>query len=193
MDDPKFDEGGLIPAVVQDALDGRVLMVAYMNSEALEKTKVTGYVHFWSRSRKELWRKGETSGNQLRYVSHEADCDGDVLLVRVRPEGPTCHLGRPSCFPSASVGVLGDLEALLAERRRNPRESSYSSALMADEAKRLKKVVEEAGEVVVAARGGSDDEVVHEAADLTFHLLVLLAARGIPWSKVLQELEGRRR
>ncbi len=191
--DVEIPEGELLPVVVQDAIDGAVLMVAYMNREALEATRSTGYMHYWSRSRNVLWRKGETSGNVQRAVEIRTDCDRDTLLATVVPEGPACHTGTRTCFGESGPGILGELEEVLRDRRARPREGSYSSSLLRDEALRLKKVVEEAGEVVVAAHAQGDEALVAEAADLLFHLMVVLEARSISLRRVLEEMRRRRR
>ncbi len=200
-----FDERGLAAAVVQDAATGRVLMLGWMNAEALQLTESTGYVHFWSRSRGELWKKGETSGNTLRLVELAVDCDGDALLVRALPDGPTCHTGTTSCFdgdaPVELQGFAG-LESLwrvIASRAEHRPTGSYTTELLeggVDVAAR--KVSEEATEVLLAAKdhaaGVADDRrLAEEAADLIYHLLVLLAERSIPPSAVLEELAVRAR
>lgn len=187
-------DGSLLPVVVQDATDGAVLMLAWANAEALEATERTGEAHFWSRSRNELWRKGATSGNVLRVTGIATDCDGDALLYRVRPAGPACHTGRRTCFDGAdAAGVLGALEATIDARRGADPAISYTASLLAAGAGRPgQKVIEEAGETVVAALAGSDDELAGEAADLVYHLLVLLAARDIGLVRVLDVLDARR-
>jgi phosphoribosyl-ATP pyrophosphohydrolase/phosphoribosyl-AMP cyclohydrolase len=220
-----FDEGavrfgadGLVPAVVQDRADGRVLMVAYMDAEALAATVATGEVHFHSRSRGRLWRKGETSGNVLRLVSLAIDCDGDALLVTADPTGPTCHRGTRSCFDpeaatqastaSASQGFawLESLWATVAERAATRPEGSYTTSLLeggVDAAGR--KVTEEATEVLMAAkdddtaqkrgvdRTATRDALAGETADLLFHALVLLAERDLPPVAVIETLQARHR
>lgn len=200
----KFDEKGLIPAVVQDARTRDVLMVAYMDREAVEKTLEGPDVWFFSRSRNELWHKGETSGNYLKVVEVRADCDGDTLLVLANPVGPACHTGNQTCFfekPLAGTGdvpssasVLDRLYEVIAQRKRDMPEGSYTTKLFKDGAPRIaQKVVEEAGEVVIAAvaeNGGSTSE---EVADLLYHTLVLLAASDIDPAEVWAELEKRRK
>lgn len=192
---------GLIPAVVQDADSGRVLMVGWMNPNALQKTQTCGRVTFWSRSRQELWEKGSTSGNHLDLVSIEADCDADALLVTARPAGPTCHTGAPTCWgdqADAAFALLADLRNVIDGRARSRPEGSYTVALLEagpDGAGR--KVVEEATEVLLAAKdhaaGTADDRrVAEEAADLIYHLLVLLAERGIGVEAVADVLTDRR-
>jgi len=198
-----YDDRGLVPVVVQDTLSGAVLMVAWANREAVERTIATGEAHFWSRSREKLWRKGETSGNTLRVVEVQQDCDGDALLVRAEPAGPTCHLGTRSCFePNAARFELGWLWQILEERRRGGDSSSYTARLLSDGIDRIaRKVGEEAGETIIAAvRADNDDSLdgerqalVAEAADLVYHLLVLLLASGVGPEAVGAELARRHR
>lgn len=187
-------QGGLLPAVVQDAANGRVLMLGYMSREALAITRETRHVTFYSRSRQRLWTKGETSGNHLELVSIEADCDGDSLLLQARPSGPTCHLGRTSCFVDAPANFLGELDALVAERERLRPEGSYISGLFAAGVKRIaQKVGEEGVETSLAAVAEDDTALLGEAADLIFHLVVLLRARGLSINDALRVLENRHR
>ncbi len=189
---PDAREGGLLPAIVQDAVDGRVLMLGWVSREALRATLDTGWVTFHSRSRGRLWTKGETSGHRLALVSVEADCDGDALLVRARPQGPTCHLGRPSCFAGAAGNALAALDALVAQRGRERPEGSYTAGLFAQGAARIaQKVGEEGVEVALAGVAGSDDELLGEAADLAYHLLVLLRSRGLGLAQVEAVLRAR--
>jgi phosphoribosyl-ATP pyrophosphohydrolase/phosphoribosyl-AMP cyclohydrolase len=198
-----FDDKGLVPAVVQDARTGEVLMLAWMNAEALEKTRTTGKATFWSRSRGELWVKGATSGNAQAVKSVSTDCDQDAVLVRVEPAGPACHTGARSCFFETLLEgaptpgeTLGQLELVLRERRTNPPQGSYVAKLLADEALRHKKIGEEAAELITASLRGKRDEIAHEAADLIFHALVLLQAHGMGLAEVAEELrkrEGKRR
>lgn len=199
----KFDAQGLIPAVMQDWRDGTVLMVAFMNREALQKTVATNSVHFWSRSRQTLWEKGETSGHKLVLKDLFVDCDGDALLVKVEPMGPTCHTGEKACFFSrfdqpgtrtseAWGGILERLYQTIENRKRRPSHDSYTSKLLEGGVDRiLKKVVEEAGEVALAGKGGEKDEIVHETADLFFHTLVALGYHDITLQDVYQELATR--
>jgi len=186
-------DGGLLPVVVQDATDGAVLMLAWADTEALDLTERTGDAHFRSRSRERLWRKGETSGNVLHVAELATDCDGDAILYRVHAAGPACHTGRRTCFAGADAsGVLGRLEATIRERRSADTDTSYTARLLAGGPRRsAEKVVEEAGEVTAAALVGTDDEVAGEAADLLYHLLVLLASREVALSDVLAVLEAR--
>lgn len=182
----------LVPAVVQDAADGRVLMLGYMSRESLDETLRLREVVFFSRSRRELWRKGATSGNVLDLISIEADCDADALLVRARPRGPACHTGAASCFATAEPSILQRLDALIEERAREPQPGSYTSSLFASGLDRIaQKVGEEAVEAVIAAKNADDDAFVGEAADLLFHLLVLIRARGMQAADVLGRLEAR--
>jgi phosphoribosyl-ATP pyrophosphohydrolase/phosphoribosyl-AMP cyclohydrolase len=192
-----FGADGLVPVVVQDRVSGDVLMVAWANPEALRLTAETGLAHFWSRSRQSLWLKGETSGHRLHVRDMRADCDGDTVLLLVDPEGPACHQGTRTCFGEAGVsaaGVLAELERVIAQRARERPEGSYTARLMEkglDHA--LKKVGEEATELVLAAKGDGRERVAEEAADLLFHMLVVLAQRGVPLADVLGVLERRRR
>lgn len=194
LDDLRFDASGLLPAVVQDPA-GRVRMVGWMDRAALQATLEKGFVTFWSRSRKALWTKGETSGNRLKVVSVTPDCDGDTLLVRAEPEGPTCHTGARTCFGEAAEGLpwLGDLEDLLRARRASASaEGSYTERLFAQGVDRIgKKVVEEAGEVVIAAKNENRAEFLGEAADLLFHLELLLLAKGASLAEVVAVLRAR--
>jgi phosphoribosyl-ATP pyrophosphohydrolase/phosphoribosyl-AMP cyclohydrolase len=191
-----FDGSGLLPVVVQDRASGDVLMVAWANAEALARTAETGLAHFWSRSRRALWRKGETSGNELRVVEARADCDRDTLLLVVEPAGPACHTGARTCFGDASAtaaGMLEELARVVAERAQAPAEESYTARLLAKGPDQvLKKVGEEATEVVLAARVQSDERLVEETADLLYHLLVALHQRGLPLARVMDELRKRR-
>jgi phosphoribosyl-ATP pyrophosphohydrolase/phosphoribosyl-AMP cyclohydrolase len=188
---------GLLPAIVQDAFDGRVLMQAFMNREALEQTIATGRVTFWSRSRQSLWTKGETSGNFLHLASIHCDCDHDCVLVLARPQGPTCHRGSDSCFDGATpaapaLAFLGYLERLVAERDRERPEGSYTTLLLGEGTRRIaQKVGEEGVETALAATTGSDQELREETADLLYHLLVLLRSRGVTLAQVMATLNSR--
>jgi phosphoribosyl-ATP pyrophosphohydrolase/phosphoribosyl-AMP cyclohydrolase len=195
-ENPAFDAAGLVPVIVQDYESGDVLMLAWANAEALARTAETSLAHFWSRSRGALWKKGETSGNTLRVREVRADCDRDALLMIVDAEGPACHEGTRSCFgetaPTA-IGVVDELVRVVDERAERRPERSYTARLLArgiDEA--LKKVGEEATEVVIAAKGEETQRVAEETADLLFHLLVVLKARGVPFVDVLHVLRRRR-
>jgi len=189
----KWDEHGLVPCVAQDATTGAVLMVAWMNAEALRLTKETGFVHFWSRSRQELWKKGGTSGHTLELVELREDCDADTLLARVKPAGPACHTGAPTCFGVPLATILDQLAATLAARRDSATgENSYTKSLLdAGWPKILAKIAEEHGELAAELPAGPDDAVVHETADLLFHVMVGLTARGIAIDRVLAELARR--
>jgi phosphoribosyl-AMP cyclohydrolase / phosphoribosyl-ATP pyrophosphohydrolase len=191
-----FDKGGgLAPAIVQDAATLQVLMLAHMDRAALEETIESGEATFYSRSRKGRWRKGETSGNRLKVLSLIADCDGDAILVSVEPVGPACHRGLTSCFGEANapgVGRLGALERKIAERAAASPAESYTARLLAEGAKRAaQKVGEEGVETALAGAAGGDDEVCAEAADLLYHLGVLLRARGLGFGDVMAVLAAR--
>jgi phosphoribosyl-ATP pyrophosphohydrolase/phosphoribosyl-AMP cyclohydrolase len=187
-------QGGLLPAIVQDAGNGRVLMLGYMDRAALARTLEGGRVTFFSRSRQALWTKGESSGNVLALVSVVADCDGDTLLVQARPQGPTCHLERASCFPAAPANFLGDLDALVAARERERPAGSYSTKLFEAGTRRIaQKVGEEGVETALAGVVQDDAALLGEAADLVYHLVVLLRARGLGWADVAATLEQRHR
>jgi phosphoribosyl-AMP cyclohydrolase / phosphoribosyl-ATP pyrophosphohydrolase len=194
----EFDEKGLVPCVVQDARTGEVLTLAYMNAEALARTRETGEVHFWSRSRNELWHKGETSGNVQRVRALRFDCDLDAVLALVDPAGPACHTGERTCFHNGDLEpVAGEalpaLERVVAERRNGAPEGSYTAELLADPPRIGDKVREEAEEVARAAAGESDERVAEEAADLLYHLTVLLRSRGLSLEDAEEVLRGRRR
>ncbi len=198
IEDLKFDEQGLIPAVVQEFDTGKVLTVAYMNRQSLEITLEKRLTCFYSRSRRELWLKGETSGNYQHVVNITADCDRDALVVQVVKDGPACHTGTDSCFtaPLYTDGTLlpfsmDDLYALLMQRKRDLPEGSYTTYLFQKGLdKILKKVGEETTEVIIGAKN-STEETVYEIADLTYHVLVLMAQLGIPLSQVRRELASR--
>jgi phosphoribosyl-AMP cyclohydrolase / phosphoribosyl-ATP pyrophosphohydrolase len=188
-----FDERGLIVAVAQDAVSGTVLMVAYMDREALARTIESGEAHFWSRSRQTLWRKGETSGNALHVESIQADCDADALLLSVHPSGPACHTGRRSCFAQPAT-ALDQLDAILKEREAQRPSGSYTAELFdAGRTAILRKVGEESIEVLLAGAQESDEALASEVADLWFHTVVLLRARGLSADAVLRVLAQRRR
>ena len=199
IDQLKFDEKGLIPAVVVDAQSKKVLTLAYMNRESLEISIKEGRTCFWSRSRQELWRKGETSGNVQHIVDITADCDRDALVVRVNKEGPACHLGTDSCFnDKVFVGEAAEpfsvqgLYALLEGRRENLPEGSYTTYLFQKGMdKILKKVGEECTEVIIAGKAGDKRETVYEIGDLMYHVMVLMVEMGISVDDVLAELASR--
>ena len=197
---------GLIPAVIQDWLDGTVLMLGYMNQEAIGKTLATKSVHFWSRSRKKLWEKGESSGNKLLVKELFVDCDRDTILVKAEPIGPTCHTGERACFFSkldhqgvtneksseAFGGIFEGILRTIRDRQVNPQPGSYTTKLFeGGHDKILKKVAEEAGEVLIAAKGGKKEEIVYEVADLFFHTLMVLGYHDIPLQDIYQELGKR--
>lgn len=195
LDALDFDRsGGLLPVVVQDEATGEVLMLAFANRLALEKTLTTGQMHFWSRRRNELWRKGETSGNTLALVSLHADCDSDTVLARVTPAGPTCHTGERSCFGEGSdvpVAALARLNRTLEARQLDRPEGSYTVRLLDDPNLRLKKIGEESAELVAALATHDTKRAVEEAADLVYHVLVALRATGVEVSALLEELDRR--
>jgi phosphoribosyl-ATP pyrophosphohydrolase/phosphoribosyl-AMP cyclohydrolase len=185
---------------VQDRRTGEVLMLAYSNEESVELTKLTGDVHFYSRSREEIWHKGETSGNYLRFIEMRADCDGDALLVLVNPEGPACHTGARSCFFNALVenpdgydsAMLQRLYDVVRDRRANPKEGSYTNYLFDSGLdKILKKVGEESAETIIAAKNLSKEELVYEASDLVYHLIVLLNQADVSIEDILLSLALR--
>ena len=198
IDDLKFDERGLIPAIVQDARTREVLTLAYMNEESLARTIETGQTWFWSRSRNELWHKGETSGNTQNVVALHSDCDKDAIVVLVNPAGPACHTGARSCFDSAAadqdLGLLLDsLYELIESRERERPEGSYTTYLFNNGLdKILKKVGEESAETIIAAKNEDGGRLTAEVADLVYHLLVLLVARGVSLDQIRAELASRR-
>lgn len=202
MTDLKFDASGLIPAVVQDVDTGRVLMLAYMNRESLKKTLETGETWFYSRSRQELWHKGATSGHIQTVRRIEYDCDGDALLVQVEQCGVACHTGNATCFhrtlsgpdENAAGNFLAELEKIIAERKKNRPDGSYTAKLLEKGIDRiLKKVGEEAAEVIIAAKNEERSELVYEAGDLLYHLLVLLAQKEVALAEIMEELARRHR
>jgi len=195
----KFDERGLVACIVQDWVSGEVLTLAYMNADSLALTQETGETHFFSRSRQEIWHKGETSGNVQHVRSLRYDCDGDALLALVEPVGPACHTGERSCFYRGDVDtqapfqVLPELERTIAARKSESPEGSYTAELLADPDHIGEKVQEEAEEVARAAREETDDRVANEAADVLYHLSVLLASRSLTLADAGRVLDGRRR
>jgi phosphoribosyl-ATP pyrophosphohydrolase/phosphoribosyl-AMP cyclohydrolase len=192
----KFNADGVIPAIVQDARTREVLTVAYMNREALNLTIERGQTYFWSRSRQKLWHKGETSGNFQKVVKVRLDCDHDAVLVEVEPTGPACHTGSYSCFAvePGLEGVLKDLYSLIEERKETRPEGSYTTYLFNSGLdKILKKVGEECTETIVAAKNPDSKQLVSEAGDLLYHLLVLLVERGVTLDEISRELKGRRK
>jgi len=191
--EPTFDEQGLVPAIVQDATTGAVLMLAWMNAEALRLTEETRVVHFWSRSRKAIWKKGETSGNTLALVDLRLDCDRDALLVRAHPAGPTCHTGTRTCWgDDVPASIVDQLARTIEARRDSTAEKSYTKSLLdKGMGKILEKIAEESGELAAELPDGDEAKVVHEAADLLFHVMVGLTSRRIPIERVLDELARR--
>jgi phosphoribosyl-ATP pyrophosphohydrolase/phosphoribosyl-AMP cyclohydrolase len=194
-----YDDHGLVPCVVQDWTTGEVLTLAYMNADALARTRETGEMHFWSRSRGELWHKGATSGNVQTLKALRYDCDGDALLALVEPAGPACHTGERTCFhrgdlePAAPYDALPTLERTISQRKASAPAGSYTATLLADPTLVGEKVQEEAEEVVRAAREEPDERVAEEAADVLYHLSVLLAGRGLSLADAGRVLDGRRR
>lgn len=186
---------GLMPAIVQDAATGRVLMLGYMNAEAAEASRVSGRVTFFSRSRQKLWTKGETSGNFLAIVSIASDCDTDAILIKANPQGPVCHTGADTCFGEinrSNASFLNELESIIDDRRSNPLDGSYVSKLFNEGINRIaQKVGEEAFETVIAAKDDDSDAFKNEAADLLFHYLVLLNAKGVKLDDVVEVLRQR--
>ena len=204
----KFDEKGLVPAVIQDATTGKVLMLAYMNAVSLQRTVETGYTWFWSRSRQELWNKGSTSGNVQKVVDIKYDCDGDSLLLQVKQTGSACHTGEYSCFHNIlwrennlpavngqiTSAILNELYDVIQQKRIHGGEKSYTKYLFTSgQDKILKKVGEEAAETIIASKNNNNGEVVYEMSDLWYHCLVLLAYHNISPSELLAELGSRRK
>lgn len=200
----KFDEKGLVPAIAQDAKTGRVLMLAYMNAESLQMTLDSGYATYFSRSRQQLWRKGETSGHTQRVLEMRYDCDGDALLLTVEQEGSACHTGEISCFHNPiltadaddlppTADVVQQVYDVICDRKEHPREGSYTNYLLDKGVEKIsKKVGEEASETIIAAMKRSKPEVCYEAADLVYHLLVLLFEQGVTPDDLWAELARRR-
>lgn len=203
----KFDASGLIPAVVQNIETNEVLMVAYMNADTIKQTVETGRATFWSRSRQEVWVKGDTSGNYMYVKEIRVDCDCDCLILLANPAGPACHTGNRSCFfrkiedgklvedknvPSRS-DIFAREQAVVIDRKENPEEGSYTNYLFdKGEDKILKKVGEEAAEVVIAGKNRDKDEIKYEVADLIYHLTVMLVDNGMTWDDIYEEMERRR-
>lgn len=205
IENVKFDEHGLVPAIAQDVRTGAVLMLAYMNEESLKLTLETGYATYYSRSRQKLWKKGEESGHVQKVRAIRYDCDGDTLLLQVEQTGPACHTGAYTCFhhtlseliegeaPSKGSAVLQEVYNVILDRMANPVEGSYTNYLLDKGVEKIaKKVGEEATETVIAAIKGNKDEVRYEASDLLYHLLVLLAQQGVTPEEVWTELASRR-
>ncbi len=204
----RLDERGLAPAIVQDADTKQVLMVGYVNPDSIQRTFAEGRVWFYSRSRQDLWKKGETSANYLNFISASVDCDGDALLFQVHPEGPTCHTGNTSCFftpvaetpkpeeyerHQSGAGILDELFAVIQQRKRDLPQGSYTTSLFKEGVPRIaQKVIEEAGESALAAATGDKEHLPQEVADLLYHTLVLLAASGASTEDVWKVLRERR-
>ena len=200
MSEIKFDEKGLVPVSVQDAVSNEVLMMAYANQESYDLMLSTGFTHFWSRSRGQLWKKGETSGHVQKIASMHLDCDGDTILVRVEQEGVACHTGAPTCFneplygsDASTMAVLPDLARVIHDRKLHPKEGSYTNQLLNNEDKRLKKVIEEAGEVALACKGHDKQGEIWEVADLIYHLMVAIEGNEIDMRAVYAKLAERRK
>lgn len=199
LEDVKFDENGLVPAIIQDVGTGEVLMLGYMNPEALKRTIETGKTWFWSRSRRTLWNKGESSKNYHNVISLSLDCDNDTILVKVHPSGPTCHTGNYTCFfkqskTTPSPGIITEVFNIIMERKKTMPEGSYVAKKMKEGIDSiLKKVSEEAGELIVASKNQNEKEIIHELADLLFHSLLILGYFDIPVEKLYEELSLRRK
>nr|MDD6335400.1 bifunctional phosphoribosyl-AMP cyclohydrolase/phosphoribosyl-ATP diphosphatase HisIE [bacterium] len=197
----KWNEQGLVPAIAQDVDTGEVLMMAWMNRQSLEMTLDSGEAVYFSRSRQEIWKKGATSGNIQKVIGIWLDCDGDTVLLKVRPAGPACHTGAQTCFYTAiqpqkefsrGAGVLADVRRVVEDRLEHPVEGSYTNYLFEKGIDKIcKKVGEEAAEVIIAAKNRSHDEVQYEVADLLYHLTVLLVEQGVPTQDVFEELASR--
>lgn len=188
--------GGLVPAIIQDATTNKVLMLGYMNQEALDKTKATGLVTFFSRSRQTLWTKGETSGNYLKLVDMKIDCDNDTLLVKAIPAGPVCHTGTDTCWgetnESSPLTFLTQLQDFIEKRHEEMPEGSYTTSLFRDGLNRMaQKVGEEALELVIEATNGTNERMVYEGADMLYHLIVLLTSKGLRIEDLASELRER--
>lgn len=198
----KYDEKGLIPAVVQDYHTRQVLMLGYMNEASLAKTQATGKATFFSRSRQELWTKGETSGHFLEVVSIDFDCDEDTLLLQAIPAGPTCHTGNTSCFYrnlykndllyNGNITIMHELEKQVQHRRENPIEGSYTNYLLREGIDKIcKKIGEESAETIIAAKNNDPNELIYESSDLLYHLTVLLNNQGVTYDQLFKELVHR--
>lgn len=193
----KYDKDGLVPAIAQDIATGEVLMLAYMNEESIKLTLETGIAHYYSRSRKELWKKGETSGNIQEVMGFSYDCDGDTILLKVNQTGVACHTGEYSCFfnqvksTKDYKNTLGDLYKVILERKNNPKEGSYTNYLFKEGIdKILKKVGEESAEVIIGAKNNRE-ELIYESSDLIYHLIVLLVNEGVSLGDIYEELNKR--
>ena len=190
------DDKELMPVVVQDVKNNNVLMLAYMNDESIKLTKKTGFMHYWSRSRDAMWKKGETSGNVQKVVELMTDCDGDAMLARVEQTGNACHTGTYSCFskePIPQSDITRELWRVFDERKKGEQESSYTYKLLRNRNLLLKKIAEESSEVIIAAKDKQRKELIYESGDLLYHLMVLLYDEGITMDDIYKELEGRRK
>lgn len=190
------EEQKLIPVIAQDIRNNNVLMLAYANDESLELTKKTGYMHYWSRSRNRIWKKGESSGHVQKVFQLLYDCDRDTVLARVEQEGPACHTGTYSCFskePIDQADIISQLWKVFQERKDNPDEKSYTCKLFKDHNKMLKKLAEESAEVIMAVKEDDREQIIYETADLLYHLFVMLFEKGITMDEVLNELQVRRK
>lgn len=186
----------LIPVIAQDVRTNDVLMLAYADARALRRTRRTGYMHYFSRSRDRLWKKGEKSGHVQKVVSLHYDCDRDTILARVEQTGPACHKGTPTCFtkrPWRARGIIDELWAVFADRKRRPKKGSYTNALLSDPGKLREKLLEEACELAMATKGKTKGRIAEEAADVLYHYLLLLFAAGVPFEEVENVLKKRRR
>ena len=190
------DETKLIPVIAQDIRNNNVLMLAYTNDEALELTKKTGYMHYWSRSRNAIWKKGETSGHVQKVFELRYDCDNDTILARVEQEGPACHTNSYSCFsdkPLKADDIFNQLYRVFEDREKNPTDESYTCKLLNDKNKMLKKIAEEAAEIIMAAKDDDRKQIIYESGDLMYHLLVMLYSKRISMEEVMEELQRRRK
>lgn len=190
------DEKKLLPVIVQDIRNNNVLMLAYMNDEALEMTRKTGYMHYWSRSRNVIWKKGETSGHVQKVYELRYDCDDDAILARVEQEGPACHTNSYSCFskePLRPDDIFAQLYRVFEDREKNPTEESYTCKLLKDKNKMLKKIAEESAEIIMAAKDEDRKQIIYESGDLMYHLLVMLYSKRISMDEVIDELQRRRK
>jgi len=190
------EESKLIPVIVQDIRNNNVLMLAYTNDEALELTKKTGYMHYWSRSRNAIWKKGETSGHVQKVYELRYDCDDDAILARVEQEGPACHTNSYSCFskePLRPDDIFSQLYRVFEDREKNPTDESYTCKLLKDKNKMLKKIAEEATEIIMAAKDEDRKQIIHESGDLMYHLLVMLYSKRISMDEIVGELQERRK
>ncbi len=197
----KFNEQGLVPAIAQDVKTGQVLMLAYMNKESLNLTIESGYATYFSRSRNKLWKKGETSGNVQKVVSMKYDCDGDTILLLVEQSGPACHTGEKSCFfnnfygndLSSAPRILDEIYSVILDRQAHPKEGSYTNYLLTKgKEKTCKKVGEEASEIIIGAISNDKENVAYEISDLLYHLSVLMVQCGLDWNDIFTELKKRR-